>query len=144
MTPAELYAMTPVSRTRSTKMLAAFHYTHIPEAGVTPRLCENDARVEIRILGHKSVGKIRKRKMWRLATVWLDGQPVMIIQNGGRKGFHAKRFITDVALFEHMISHLKSPYVPPLGECVAVDKDVPWVTEFAGFTLAQVRGESTC
>lgn len=143
MTPIELYAMTPVGKTRSTKMLAAFHYTHVPEAGVTPRLCENDARVEIRVLGHMAIGKIRKRKMWRLATVWFDKQPVMIIQNGGRKGFHAKRFITDVTLFEQLIVHLTSPYVLPFGN-VAAYEDVPGLAEFAGFTLAQVRGEPTC
>lgn len=143
MTPNELYAMVPVGTTRSTKMLAAFHYTHVPEAGVQPRLCDNDPRVEIRILGHLAIGKIRKRKMWRLATVWFDGQPVMVIQNGGRKGFHAKRFITDITLFEKLIVHLTAPYALPFGN-VAACEDVPGIAEFAGFTLAQIRGGSTC
>jgi hypothetical protein len=140
MTPNELYAMAPVGVTRSTKMLAAFHYTHIPEAGVTPRLCENDERVEIRVLGHRAVGPIRRRKMWRLATVWMDGKPVMVIQNGGRKGFYTRRFITDVSLFELMVAHLTRPYETPT-DTTAADEHVPGVDEFAGFTLAQVRAE---
>lgn len=58
-------------------------------------------RIETRfIVDHNIDG----RRIWRLATVWLDGEPVMVIQNAGREGRDfCARFITDEERFVEMI-----------------------------------------
>ncbi len=45
--------------------------------------CESSVRLSIRT--HKYFN-FDGRRFWRLASVWFDNKPVMIIQNAGREG----------------------------------------------------------
>ena len=48
------------------------------------------------------------RRFWRLASVWFNGKPVMIMQNAGREGDDwAERFITDHLTFIEMLNHIR-------------------------------------
>jgi hypothetical protein len=47
------------------------------------------------------------RRLWRLATVWFDGVPVMVVQNAGREGTdHFTRYITNRIQFVNMCVYI--------------------------------------
>lgn len=68
-------------------------------------LSERDKRVEIRYWKDHMYSCYRR--IWRLAGVYFDGKPVMIIQNAGREGddFRA-RIVTDVDSYRKLIQYL--------------------------------------
>lgn len=103
LTPKDLYALKPVE-TLDAWALRGCYYNHIPEAGDFAQLADRP-RVQVRVVGYVN---INGRRYWRLATVWFDDKPVMVIQNGGREGDdHSKRFVTDAALLREMADYLK-------------------------------------
>lgn len=58
-------------------------------------------RITIRI--HKFIWN-DVRRYWRLASVWVDGMPVMVIRNAGREGDDfADRIITDLKRYELLL-----------------------------------------
>lgn len=62
-------------------------------------------RIDICILKHFDFDY--KPSFWQLATVWFDGNPVMICQNAGRKGGdYTARFITDRDKFFEMCKYI--------------------------------------
>ena len=108
MTASELYAMQPQYDTMDVGLLCGFYYNHIPEVGdyVLDVLPEHNKLVVVRVLKEHHIDA---RRFWRLATVWYDGVPVMVVQNAGREGDdHHARFITDVDQYTKMIGYLWS------------------------------------
>jgi hypothetical protein len=106
-TPNDIYALQPESHA-ALNILTGCYYDFIPETGLQSWDLHDMAspRVDIRVLKEFYFDH---RRFWRLATVWFDGKPVMIIQNAGREGDdHAERFITDADVYMEMIAHLKS------------------------------------
>lgn len=108
-TPKEIYEMTHESSTHKLDHLAGCYYNHIEECELLHdgELYEIDTdRIEIRFIMDFSYDG---RRVWQLATVWLDGEPVMITQNAGREGDDfSQRFITDQGLFFSMCDHIRS------------------------------------
>lgn len=87
--------------------LKGFYYDHIPELGLNDIgyiRHGNNTRVVIKThVDHNFDG----RRFWRMQSVWLDGQPVMITQNAGREGDdYSERFILNYAAFVNMIAYL--------------------------------------
>jgi hypothetical protein len=113
MTPRELYLKSlesPESISNDVSILMGCYYDHIKESGIDLGTHEtlNAEMVEIRMLKDFCYDG---RRIWRLATVWFDKKPIMVIQNAGREGDdHAKRFITDVGNFKKMVSYIRYIY----------------------------------
>lgn len=112
-TANELYAMVPKLTTHEISNLVGHYFNHIEEVecsgDLRSELCyaeDKNTRIQIRyIKDHCYDG----RRTWTLATVWLDHNPVMIIQNAGREGDdHSRRFITDRARFIDMCVYIRS------------------------------------
>lgn len=134
LTARELYLKTPEKSyplEDPQGILVGFFYNHIPElpwdvinsqANIKP-----SKRVTIKI--YKEF-YFDSRRFWRLASVWLDQQPVMIIQNAGREGDDfSERYITDKTLYEHLIYHLHCLYKPVISDTpdntINLDDKVP-------------------
>lgn len=104
-TCAALYDREAKETTRDLSWLKGCYFDHLPELGsgeLSRKL--NNERVEIRVLKHVDFDQ---RRYWRLATVWLDDRPVMVIQNAGREGDdHSARFITDRDAFYEMLAYV--------------------------------------
>lgn len=114
MTPREIYAMPAERVDRSPSDLVGCYYNHLNGSGLTDwqlQTCIADSpRLEVRTVKYFDFDG---RRYWKLATVWFDGQPVMITQNAGREGDdHAERFITDERMFHEMCSHIASMVTP--------------------------------
>jgi hypothetical protein len=131
--------MTPESSTNDVSLLVGCYYNHIEEvqeAHMLPYPALSD-RVEIRIIKQFDFDG---RRFWRLATVWLDGYPVMIIQNAGREGDdHSARFITDALRFREMCAHIAAlmvHHVTALSEdTVDLNQEIEQLTSFYGNEL---------
>lgn len=135
MTPNEIYKLPATSTTHELYELSGCYYNHLPEAG-EPAFewsgCETD-RVEIRTVKYINYDG---RRYWKIATVWFDGCPVMIIQNAGREGDdHAKRFVTDSARLIDMAKHIKSLVETKTLETINPDADLPELTTFYADSL---------
>lgn len=136
MTPKQLYEMTPESTEKSLYPLAGCYYNHLPEAGDSHEWISSETdRVEVRTIKYFDYDG---RRYWRLATVWFDSKPVMVIQNAGREGDdHRERFVTDHAQLMAMASHVRSLMKPEEPrDVVAIDADLPELTDFYGQSLA--------
>ena len=84
-TAADLYKMTPERSTKELSYLVGCYYNHIPEVGndiESVKYLLSSDRVEIKFLKDWNFDF---RRVWQLATVWFDGNPVMITQNAGRE-----------------------------------------------------------
>lgn len=111
-------------------------FNHIPEIEVdnymfSSSFSETD-KIEVRI--YKDFN-FDHRRFWRLASVWYEGKPVMIIRNAGREGDdHSSRFVTDSAQYYKMIYHILTLRVFDVEETYndTVDPDtvVPKLLEF--------------
>ncbi len=140
MKPSELYALAAVANWNNISVLVGFHYNHVPEIeNLWPHLkLDKNDRVTIRVYGYR---REDVRRFWLLAGVFLDNQPVMIIQNAGREGDdHCRRFITDRSRYMDMWLYLSSLYdgprkAPPPSDEVAVDQDISQLTDFYGMNL---------
>lgn len=109
LTPNDIYALPAETIERSPGMLVGCYYNHLRGSGIEQYshswTDEESNRLEIRTLKYFDFDG---RRFWRLATVWLDGKPIMIIQNAGREGDdHERRFITDPEGFRALVKHLR-------------------------------------
>ena len=144
MTPRQIYEM-PAERVElGLSHLVGFYYNHIEEISDAWRAWlakRSNHRVEIKFIKDFYFDH---RRVWTLATVWFDKNPVMIIQNAGREGDdHAERFITNKAAYIRMIDFI-SPLTPTQADTlpatiktVGMDADIPELTEFYGQRLDQ-------
>ena len=134
MKPQELYEMEPQEISHRPCELAGCYYNHIKESGIDGYELGWDVetdRLEIRIIKHHNFDH---RRFWRLATVWFDGKPVMVIQNAGRDGDDfRRRIITDADSFRAMCSHIASlKPVTDIEDVVDPQSDVDGLTDFYG------------
>ena len=112
MKPSELFTL-PVQRTTNDLLCICSSFGHsqgnflpeiIPDWIDTPELISD--RAEVRFLKDWNFDG---RRVWILATVWLDENPVMILQSAGREGRdHSKRFIVDEVQFIELCEHVQS------------------------------------
>lgn len=122
VSPNEVYALQPQRVDRALDFLNGCYYQHIPEVDLWGIPDAANQRVEGRIIRHVDYDF---RRYWRLATVWLDDRPVMIVQNAGREGDdHAQRFITDPAAYIEMVAYLRS-LVPAEEVLDVIDPTLP-------------------
>lgn len=144
MTPNELYQRTPERVDNDLSVLFGFYFNHMPEVGGDEgwRLIEGQIeskRIEVRYYkDHNYDG----RRIWRLASVWLDSKPFMIIQNAGREGDdHSARFITDTERYVEAVVYIKSILPPRFGEIsdvVKIDAEIPNLTSFYSSDLETI------
>lgn len=137
MTPNELYAM-PTTEVGDLDWLKGSRYNHVCEIeGLYIPWDAKSDRVEIRVIKDFCFDG---RRIWRLATVWFDGGPVMVIQNAGREGDDfSNRFITDKDAFRQMCVHLRDLFAPEVDEpyynCYTGDDVIPELISFYGQSL---------
>ena len=140
MTPNNLYAMAPQRVSNQVRNLAGYHYNHVPEVAkdfFTQAYTISLNRVEIRFLKDWCFDGSR---VWQLATVWFDGDPVMIIQNAGHEGDdYTNRFITHVGNFIKMCAHIRG-LLPVessefINDLVDADQQIEELTNFYGYNL---------
>lgn len=143
MRPIDLYRMEPQDISRSIGKLHGSNYDHLEE--LTRKLNvfsyygleDANEKVEIRYYAHYFFDE---RREWRLASVWFEDKPVMIIQNAGREGDdHARRYITDENAFKQMLDYIE--FIIQEGEedpidVVSEDDDIEELDTFYGHTLA--------
>lgn len=133
LTPKDLYEMKSTA-TLDALALRGCYYNHVPEAGDFARLADRP-RVQVRVVGYVNIDG---RRYWRLATVWFDAKPVMVVQNGGREGDdHSRRFVTDVTLFLEMVEYLKDEANNDI-EAVPLSYDGADLVSFYGRSLDEV------
>lgn len=123
MTPRELLQRTPESVTFRLEYLNGCYYSHVPELEDWLQSYQHEpasamnTRVESRVYKHFDFDG---RRFWRLASVHLDGDPVMITQNAGREGDDwAERIIVAPWLYPEMVAYLHTLAPPP--EILAMD-----------------------
>jgi hypothetical protein len=112
--PNDLYAL-PAEKHGPLSYLVSTEHTFIPEVGGWSPDIENVISDRVRIDVIKEA-ELDSRRIWRLSTVRLDGEPVMILQNAGREGDdHYSRLVTDADRYQRMIAHLLElvPSLPP-------------------------------
>ena len=108
MTPAELLARPVESVEMDLSILVGCYYNFVPEAtqDMNEFVCPQDDRIDIRVFKHFDFDY---RRFWRLAAVYLDNAPVMIIQNAGREGDdHAHRYLLDEARYRELVGIVAS------------------------------------
>jgi hypothetical protein len=138
MTPNDLYNYNYHNDdvTYNISTLAGCYYTHIPELETELQRCSygnimlTQTRVSVKTVKYHSYDG---RRIWHLATVWLDDKPVMVIQNAGREGDdHAARFVTDLDAYREMVAYLRSIIPIEWDETEVMDRmqDNPALTRF--------------
>jgi hypothetical protein len=138
MKPIELYRRQPEKVTKEIGYLKGFYYDHIPEINEEWewelwRL--DNEKIEIRFYKDHCFDD---RRIWRLASVWFDGNPVMIIQNAGREGDdYSRRFITDKNKYIEMIDYIKSLIRTDneIKDLVDLEQECGELVTFYGYTL---------
>lgn len=110
MKPLELYLRTPESISKDLSILRSYTYNHVTEIkeyfNNISALEDKNTKIQIKIYKHFDYDY---RRFWRLASVWFEEKPVMIIQNAGREGDDSStRFITDETLYVEMVQYIKS------------------------------------
>jgi hypothetical protein len=142
MKPIDLYNREPELIDNDINILRGCYYNHIPEIDET--MCQffdkesvaKNNRIKIKI--YKDFN-FDGRRFWRLASIWLDDKPVMIIQNAGREGDdHEERFITNKELYVEMIKFIQT-LVPSqfdeIPDIVDENDDIIGLDEFYGNKL---------
>lgn len=142
MKPSELYAREPEKVNMDTSVLFGCYFNHMPEIqdGWQYNYLElANSHIQIRYYKNYSYDG---RRIWRLASVWFDDKPFMIIRNAGREGDdHASRFVTDVNTYRAAVSYLRSilpPQFQEISNVVSVDDDIRDLTTFYGDSLDAV------
>ncbi|KZX78238.1 hypothetical protein A3715_10245 [Oleiphilus sp. HI0009] len=132
-TPNDLYKMTPESISYDPSCLEGFSYSHIPEVPDGLRLFDLEDYKKIKLCYLKDFN-FDHRRCWRLATVWFEEKPVMVIQNSGREGDDfSKRFITDMEAYKEMVRFIKYELEEhDTRDCVGAEEDIKGLTEFSG------------
>ena len=75
---------------------------------------DGEGRFETREIGYHQADY---RRFAFLGTLWFDGHPVAIVQNGGREGDdHKARWITDRERFFALCAYLQSKLAPDVAE----------------------------
>lgn len=138
MTPQALYDHPTKYVTHVLDDLHGFKFDHVHEADLAWWNMNTNERVTVRTIEDHvhSCG----RRIWRLATVWLDERPVMVIQNAGREGDdHVKRFITDSMAFLEMFIYLRSLARQDVPDCnaVAAAEEIEGLDAFYGHKLGE-------
>ncbi|QST02148.1 hypothetical protein IMZ31_22105 (plasmid) [Pontibacillus sp. ALD_SL1] len=108
MKPNDLYTMPPKKTETCLGSLKGFGYDHLPEIEEDHLfgLENKNEKVMIKVYVDYSFDG---RRSWKLASVWFDEQPVMVVQNAGREGDdHSARFITSKELFSKMVEYIES------------------------------------
>ncbi len=109
MKATELYNRTPESFSKDLNHLNGYDYQHVPEIQETwfdDDTNDKNEKVFFRI--YKDFD-FDGRRGWKLASVWFEDKPVMIIQNAGRElRDHADRFITDLDGYIGMVKYIRS------------------------------------
>lgn len=139
MTANEIYQLPTTDTSHDLYHLAGCYYNHLPEAGGDSGewVCLKTKRIEVRIVKDFDYDG---RRFWKLATVWFDDEPVMIIQNAGREGDdHAARYVTNVAALGFMASHVRSlVQTTDKIDIINPAADMPELTNFYGQSLGGV------
>lgn len=135
MTPNEIYKLPVESVETDLSGLIGCYYNHVKESGVEA-FVEGAEGVEVRVIKHFNFDF---RRYWRLATVWFEDKPVMVIQNAGREGDDfSRRVITDQAAFRDLckyVASLAGVDEPEETEVLAPDADLDQWDEFYGNSL---------
>ena len=139
MKPCELYNRVPESENSEICSLIGCYYNHIPQLddSFSWSLPADDPNKRVIIKCYKNFA-FDFRRFWRLASVWFDEKPVMIIQNAGREGDdHSARFVTDAETYRAMVSYLASLANVQFEKInvVPLDVDINGLTEFYGNSL---------
>lgn len=111
LTPEDIYSMTSQKIHHNIHILCGCYYNHLEDTGIDPFEIEHQYDLTSERIAIHEIKNFNfdSRRYWRLATVWFDNSPVMIIQNAGREGDdHAERFITNKQKFLDMAQHIKS------------------------------------
>jgi len=132
--PKELYALKPTEeRTYLYHLLNVHLANEIDQYQFDSDAAEEEGRVVI-----KTIADICHdgRRTWTLETVWLDGEPVMVVNSSGRDGdeYHS-RFITNLELFTRMVNYLRTFVRGQIDGYVQEDMVIPAMTEFYGGTI---------
>jgi hypothetical protein len=140
MSPEELLAREPDSVSNSLEYLVLINHSHIPESGLENwdvRDLSSD-RLEVKVYKHYDFDY---RRFWRLSSVWLDNEPVMICCNAGREGDdHHQRYLLDKDKYRELVILAKTLAAQRL----ELDKDIkevpltqslPKMTDFYGNKL---------
>lgn len=137
MKAIDLYNMTPESETNELGYLKGFYYDHIPE--IQESLWGYETTNEKIVIKTIKDFDFDGRRCWTLRTVWFEGNPVMILQNAGREGDdHRERYITNITLYEQMLSYMKSLIgTESLSDDCCIDeyKDYDFLDTFYGNSL---------
>lgn len=144
-TPRDIYALPVESVECEVSGLIGSYYDHVPEVAHESwqymSVDLSKTGIEVRIHCHSNYDF---RRFWRLASVWLDGSPVMVIQNAGREGDDShKRFVTDRDLLFVLASRIRMAIaeVPMKYEVdvVGIDDEVADLDTFYGFSYDRVK-----
>jgi len=141
MTPNELYKREPeqtvsfIETEWNESYIRGCYYNYIPEIDGYSNYKPSD-RIQIHI--YKDFD-FDGRRFWRLASIWLDNKPVMIVQNAGREGDdHTNRFITDHKQYVNLVSLLLSLQISEEiehSDIIDPNKEDPSITFFYGCDL---------
>lgn len=140
---AEALALPVHKETKELYSLKGFHYDHVPELGLLDiHALNEEANTRIVIKTHV-FHDFDGRRFWRMQSVWLDGQPVMITQNAGREGDDlAERFILNHAAFVNMIAYLftlrHEEEIVVTDETYGRNDEPPTLGNFYGCTYEQI------
>lgn len=140
MTPAQLLAREPVRVETDFHDLEGHAYNHLSELGFSIRdLKETWApRIEVRVYGYRQEDS---RRYWKLAAVYFNWEPVMIVQNAGREGDdHHARFMLNPDLYYRMLRVIAAlprseAFEDQSGPGVLMDEDIEGLDQFYGERL---------
>jgi len=150
MTPAQIYAMPPVTRHRdrfSVEDLWGCYYNHVPE--IEDQFVLDKAKLgaikEITTVVH-AYYSVDHRRYWAIWSAWYEGKPYMLMQNAGREGDdYRQRYVTDAELYNKALSILRSCYRDDSAEKFPlwdINKDVPEIEDFYGITIQEALGQN--
>ncbi|MEG5173311.1 hypothetical protein [Microcoleus sp. B3-D7] len=135
MNIAELYQLTP----QSTSFKLEDFVTHIDEFADSSSYVDHTGiindKIETKVIWRQN-DHIR---YWQLATVWFDGKPFAVIQNGGfNRVEHKKVFWTDLSLYTQAVLYLRSIFpIEQLPELTNVNFDAPELLKFHKFSFGE-------
>ena len=147
MTPAELYASTPISAEPGLP-LESFGYRmaqfpEVPEGAAF--LPTEDCRLVVKTHAYYQMDH---RRFWELASWWLDEKPFMVTQNAGREGDDwARRWITDLGTYQEAIYYILSRInheFKAMDDEVPVDADIGNLRSFYDRTLELGQQTYSC
>lgn len=109
ISPNELYNRMPEDSYFGCDYFIGCYYNHVPELEIHEHELDYDSiqKDELLMIKVYKHFDFDGRRFWRLASVWFDNTPIMILRNAGREGDdHADRFITDEYGYRKMVEYL--------------------------------------